>query len=135
MSILEQKNPSKQGDVGVAHAIAWFQKEGYIVCMPLSDSQCYDFVADIGSRIVKVQVKTTKFLAKDGHTYIVGLKTDNVPMDTSRIDYLFVMSGNEDQYCIPAKDLEVSTKLHLGYSVQDYLVSCGGIYLKTNRLV
>jgi hypothetical protein len=37
-----QENSNKQGNVGLAEAIAYFTRFGYTVSIPLTDSQKYD---------------------------------------------------------------------------------------------
>ena len=42
------KNSKAQGDIGLSQAIAYFAKEGYTVCIPLTDSQDYDLIVENG---------------------------------------------------------------------------------------
>jgi len=52
------RNSKNQGDAGVGQAIAYFTKLGYIVSIPLTDSQDYDLIVEIEDELKKVQVKT-----------------------------------------------------------------------------
>lgn len=54
-------NSKKQGDIGMCYAIAYFSKMGYTVNIPITDSQDYDLIIDREGKLLKVQVKTTKF--------------------------------------------------------------------------
>lgn len=47
-----------RGDVSEAIAIAAFMRLGYLVSRPLSNGLPYDFIADDGGRLMRVQVKT-----------------------------------------------------------------------------
>jgi HJR/Mrr/RecB family endonuclease len=59
-------NSKKQGDIGMCYAIAYFSKMGYTVNIPITDSQDYDLIIDREGKLLKVQVKTTKFKIRDG---------------------------------------------------------------------
>lgn len=52
-------NTKRQGAVGVAIAVAYYTKLGYAVFVPVSDVSRYDLVVDNGSRLIRVEVKTT----------------------------------------------------------------------------
>ena len=51
------KNTKIQGSIGLGQAIACFTKLGYIVSVPLNDSQDYDLIVEIDNKLYKVQVK------------------------------------------------------------------------------
>ncbi len=51
--------PRQQGDVGELSAIVWLAAQGFPVFKPLFHSPNYDLVADLGRRLVRVEVKTT----------------------------------------------------------------------------
>jgi Holliday junction resolvase-like predicted endonuclease len=51
--------PRIQGDVGELSAIVWLAGQGYPVFKPLFHSPHYDLVADLGDRLVRIEVKTT----------------------------------------------------------------------------
>lgn len=67
-------NSKKQGDIGMCYAMAYYAKLGWTVSIPVTDSQDYDLVVDNGTRLFKVQVKTTKSISPSGN-YIVSLRT------------------------------------------------------------
>lgn len=48
------------GDIGEFAAMAFFVREGFVVSKPLTANIKYDFIADYGGRLFKVQVKTTR---------------------------------------------------------------------------
>lgn len=67
-------NSKKQGDVGMCYAIAYYSRLGWTVSIPITDSQDYDLlVENTDNNILKVQVKTSRYLTEGG-TYQVSLK-------------------------------------------------------------
>ena len=105
-----QENSRKQGDVGLGAAIAWFTKKGYTTCVPLTDSQKYDLVVDMGKGLKRVQVKTTFFKKRSGH-YVVTTKTcggnrsgnKTHYFDNVNSDYLFAFTEEGSMYLIPSR--------------------------------
>ena len=97
-----------QGNVGVARAVYEYTKRGYTVLAPLSDSDKYDLVVDDGSSLLKVQVKTSRCVARSGG-YSVNLKTSggNTKVNTIKrrglndYDLLFVLTENGKCWNIP----------------------------------
>lgn len=67
-------NFKKQGDMGMCYAIAYYSKLGWTISIPVTDSQDYDLIVDTGTKLLKVQVKTTTQISEHG-IYIVSLKT------------------------------------------------------------
>jgi len=66
------KNSKKQGDAGLGVAIGWYATKGTTVCLPLTDSQSYDLIADEDDKLKKVQVKTSTYQRRG--RFVVGLK-------------------------------------------------------------
>lgn len=64
----------KQGDLGVAAAIAHYMNQGYVVCFPLTDTARYDLVVDKNGKLYRVEVKTTLAVTNYGN-YEVSLRT------------------------------------------------------------
>lgn len=127
--MLEQKNSKKQGDVGLGIAIGWCTAKGYCVSIPLSDSQEYDLVVDIGGKLNKVQIKTTNAKSKY-NIYAVGLRTGggNQSFITSKlfdpkaVDYLFILTGEGTKYFIPCTEMDNVNSISLGKLVERYKV-------------
>ena len=130
MAGLEQSNSSQQGNVGVTQATAYFQWHGCIPSMPPSDAQYYDFLVDVKHKVAKVQVKTTTHRKNSENIYTADLRTCNRPIDLSKIDYLFVLTGDCCMYCIPANKMTSTTSIDLNEEMQQYLVSVGGVYIQ-----
>lgn len=118
--LLRQRNPKKQGDVGLGAAIGWFTAHGYTVSVPLTDSQDYDLIVDDGNDLLRVQVKTTTFKMK-AH-YVVALKTCggnrkeawNKRFDHSSVELLFVLTEAGDKYLFKTSDFTAGSSMNLG---------------------
>ena len=119
-------NTVKQGTVGVASAIFEFCKRDWFVSIPINDIQKYDLVLDQGNGLKKVQVKTTK--SKMHNNYVVQLKTiltnKNINiiknLDTSNIDYLFILCEDSSKYFIPSNKIASKCALSLGKKYEEY---------------
>ena len=62
-------NRRQQGDLGEASAIEWLTRLGATVSVPVGHSPDYDLIAELGGRLLRVQVKTSTFHEQtpDGH--------------------------------------------------------------------
>lgn len=122
-------NSKKQGDLGVAIAIAYYTKKGYAVSIPLGDNTRYDLIIDDGTRLLKVQVKTT------GHVrhnyYIVSFCTQGgnqswngvVKVITEdEVDLVFVYTLGGSAYEFPVAAISGKKNLVLGDKVVQYRV-------------
>lgn len=94
-------NSKKQGDIGLGVAIGYFVRNGYVVSIPLTDSQDYDLIVDNGNKLLKVQVKTTGYktdygvyncslTVKGGNRSGTG-KTKKISLDS--FDLLFILTS------------------------------------------
>lgn len=106
-------NSKNQGDLGLGSAIAYFTEKGYTVSIPLTDSQDYDLIVDIGGNFCTIQVKTTSALKSSG-AYKVELRTlggnqswNGVYkfLDKSKIKYIYILCSNGDRYLVPTNIL------------------------------
>lgn len=102
------KNSKQQGNIGLGKAIHYFTLNGYIVSLPLNDSQDYDLIVDNGI-LNKVQVKTTKYISQYG-IYKVNLRVGGGNSKHNYIrkngkevkyDLLFILCDDGSQYIIP----------------------------------
>ena len=128
----KSKNFKKQGDTGLALAIAWFAKNEFTVCLPLTDSQDYDLIVESEGELKRVQVRTTTQIAASGK-FMVNLRvlggnrsgTGVVKKSQAlKYDVLFVVTDHGDQYLIPKCDIErLSSLLTLNDSTERYRVS------------
>lgn len=126
------KNSKKQGDVGLAFAIAYYSKEGWTISIPITDSQGYDLIIEDRGHIQRVQVKTTTHKSTYG-LYQVALRTNggnkssnrSKDFDVEECDILFCLTENGDMYSIPTPYLEVRATLSLGDKVKQFKVNMG----------
>lgn len=122
-------NTKQQGNIGIAHAMLYFSKQGYVVSVPMNDSQDYDLVVDIENTLHKVQVKTTSQVSSYGIP-IVSVKSSGGTsgsiygnVATSSATYLYVLHSNGDSWFIPvSNDLPKST-INLGDKYNSYKIT------------
>jgi hypothetical protein len=116
------------GNAGLSLGIAYFGSNGYIVSIPLNDTQGYDFVVDNGEELLKVEAKSTTFKTKYG-IYQVSLKSSGGTRGETykrvidgEADLLFILCDNMDMYVIPIKEIKNTTTINLGKQYQKYKV-------------
>ena len=118
----------EKGNTGLGMAIAYFVANGYVVSIPLNDTQDYDLVIEKNSELKKVQVKATGCKTKR-NVYQVSLKscggtkgsTYKRVIDTN-IDYLFIFSENLEMYLIPKDEIKNHATLNLCKKYSKYKV-------------
>lgn len=123
------KNTKKQGDWGLGAAIALFTRKEITVSIPLTDSQDYDLIIDYDG-LKTVQVKTTTYKRNNNYSVSLTVKGGNrssknqsiKKLDKKIVDYLFVITGDGEQYLIPTKDLKGSSGLSLYREYSKYKV-------------
>jgi hypothetical protein len=113
--------PREQGDIGELSAIVWLAGQGYPVFKPLFHSPHYDLVADLGSRLVRVEVKTTRLLRKGRWEVSVCTRGGNQSwngvtkrLDAGNCDYLFVLVGDGRRWFVPSTHFGGGRALRLG---------------------
>ena len=99
----------------------WLTHQGYAVFKPLFHSPNYDLVADLGHRMVRIEVKsTTQF--RHGR-WCVAVRTCGgnqswngvtKKLHAGRCDFLFVTVGDGRRWFIPAAHFGGGTALMLG---------------------
>lgn len=120
---------SLQGNIGLGVAIAYFTSKGLPVSIPLNDTQKYDLVVEIDGELKKVQIKTTSFKVYSNFT--VQLKNSGGSSGKSTIryfekddvDFLFILTIEQDMYLIPSKEINAKSSLSLNASREKYKVS------------
>lgn len=133
MTTIRNRNPRLQGLVGLGAAISWFIQAGYMVSIPLNDSQPYDLIADDGQRLHRVEVKTTTHRRATGN-FAVGISTNGgnrsrhtvKPFDTSASDLLFILTDDGDVYLMPSTAVAVRGSITLYGKYDRYRVVVGG---------
>jgi hypothetical protein len=121
------KNSKKQGDLGLGRAIGWLTECGYTVSIPLTDSQDYDLIVDIDNKLNKVQVKTTRYKNKYGIFMVnLSIKGGNQScntikiFDSSTVDYVFILTSENNMYFIPACEIKTKNNLNIGKLVDKF---------------
>jgi len=124
----KQKNSKTKGTVGVGHAIAYFTRIGWLVSIPINDSQSYDLVVDDGT-LRTVQVKTTTYKSKYG-IWEVDLRTTGgnqsfhttKTFDHSACDLLYVLVDDGESWLIPTTEFSNGSTLSLGKKYEQYKI-------------
>lgn len=118
----------EKGNSALGIAIAYFTTNGYVVSIPLNDTQDYDLVIEKDGHYYGVQVKGTSCKTKYG-VYQVALKscggtegkTYKTVVDTN-VDYLFVVTDKIDMYMIPKETIRNRSTLNLCDKYEKYKV-------------
>lgn len=108
--------------------IAYFTTNGYVVSIPLNDTQDYDLVIEKDGDLKTVQVKSTGCKTSNG-IYQVALKscggtnggTYKTLIDT-KIDFLFVLNEKLEMYLIPKNKISNKSTLNLCDKYIEYKV-------------
>ena len=109
----------EKGNSGLGMAIAYFSTNGYVVSIPLNDTQDYDLIIEKDNKIKTVQVKATSCKTKNG-SYQVALKscggtkgkTYKTFIDTD-VDCLFVVTDTKRLYYIPKDYIKNKSTLNI----------------------
>jgi hypothetical protein len=99
----------------------WFASKGAHIALPVGHSPDWDFIAELGERLLKVQVKTCIAFRNNRWPVSVCTRGGNQSwnglvkrFDPAQCDYLFVVVGNGRRWCIPANALEGGTRIAVG---------------------
>jgi PD-(D/E)XK endonuclease len=113
--------PREQGDIGELSAIVWLAGKGYPVFKPLFHSPHYDLVADLGGRLVRIEVKTSTLFRKGRWDVSVCTRGGNQswngltkPLDPANCDFLFVLVRDGRRWFIPSSHFGGGRCLRLG---------------------
>lgn len=117
-----------KGNSSLGIAIAYYASNGYIVSIPLNDTQDYDLVVDKDNSIKKVQVKSTGCKTKYGN-YQVALKscggtkgkTYKTIIETN-IDEVFIVTKDLEIYILPIEELKNKSTINICSKYQKYKV-------------
>ena len=113
--------PRIQGDFGERAALPWLIAQGAHVSIPFGHSPHYDLVADLGGRLLRVQVKTSACRQDQRWVVTVCTRGGNQSwsglvkkLDLARLDYLFVLVADGRQWFIPAGRVQGGRGILLG---------------------
>lgn len=118
----------EKGNSGMGLAIAYFTTNGYIVSIPLNDTQDYDLIVDKNNILKRVQVKSTGCKTKYGN-YQVALKscggtkgkTYKTIIETE-VELIFIVTESKRMYLIPKKIIKNKATLNLCSKYSQYQV-------------
>lgn len=113
-------NSKKQGDIGMCYAMAYYSKLGWTISIPITDSQDYDLIVDNGTRLFKVQVKTTKSISPSGNRSGTGKCKD---FSENSSDLLFALTDSGECYSIPRSEISAVSSVVLGDRYLPYRVT------------
>jgi hypothetical protein len=113
--------PRQQGDLGELSAMVWLTEKGANVFKPVFHSPDVDLVADLGDRLISVEVKTCDSIQNGRWRVQICTRGGNQSwsglvkyFDPGRCDYLFVHVGDGRRWFIPTERLECRWALTLG---------------------
>jgi hypothetical protein len=113
------KTNKEKGNSGLGMAIAYFTTNGYVVAIPLNDTQDYDLIIEKDGEIKTVQVKSTGCKTRN-RIYQVALKscggTNGKTYKTlieNKVDFLFVLNEKLEMYLIPKNKIRNKATLNL----------------------
>jgi hypothetical protein len=99
----------------------WFASKGAAIYFPIGHSPDTDFIAVLGDRLVRVQVKTctcwhdgrwnVQLSTRGGNRSWTGTVKR---LTADRCDYLFVVAGDGRRWCIPATTVDGGSHICLG---------------------
>lgn len=118
-------NSSQLGNIGVGRAIDYFTSLGYVVSIPLTDSQDYDIIVDDGN-IQRIQVKycavkrddkRVKYRRRSGSKKRAIKKDEDV-----KCDYVFVAGIDGIDWLIPRHIMHDRMYLNENGKAAQYIV-------------
>ena len=99
----------------------WLAWQGASVAVPVFNNRHWDVMAELGDRVLRVQVKTSRCFRLGRWQVSVATRGGNQSwngvaklLDPSRFDYLFVLVGDGRRWFIPADRLSGGRGLCLG---------------------
>lgn len=112
-------NSKQKGNLGVGQAINHFLSIGYIVSLPINDSQPYDLIVDFPDiGLKKIEIKTTLEVTKRRIPRVDlrstgGNQSRNYCMsfNPKHCDFVFVHAPNHGCWLIPSDDCKNSMNL------------------------
>jgi hypothetical protein len=99
----------------------WFGAQGAAVFVPVFHSRDYDLVVDLGSGLMRVQVKTSNCFINGRWDITLCTRGGNQSwsghvkyLDPAHYDLLFVLVGDGRRWLIPAADVGGGSGMRLG---------------------
>ena len=122
---------SKQGNIGLGQAIAYYMSKGFMVALPVNDTQPYDLVVDKfdGKGLQRVSVKTTRYQTDNlAKSFVVkissssGMKRSYNPFDKQSCDLMFIYTISQEIWEIPSLDINSGTMITLNENLLKYKI-------------
>jgi hypothetical protein len=119
-------NRRVQGDLGEFSAMEWLASKGALVWIPLGHSPDVDLMAELGSQLMRIQMKTSTLLrpTPDGQDrWDVSIATNGgnrswggttKKFNPEHVDYLFALVGDGRRWFIPSSAVEARRAVKLG---------------------
>lgn len=128
--ILFSTNKEK-GMAGLSIAIAYFGSNGYVVSIPLNDTQDYDLVVEKDNKFYKVQCRSSGSLNSNGLYYSLHLRsvgganggTCYGTLKDSNADLCFAVTEDMRYYLFPVSIITQGSRVVLNESFDKYLVT------------
>lgn len=84
-----------KGDIAVSAVIFDLSKKGYFISVPLSENSPYDILCDVGSKILRIQVKyRTDSIIPTNTTWADKNGTHRTKIDVAAIDYFALVTDD-----------------------------------------
>ena len=110
-----------QGDQGEVHAVCWLASRGWLSGVPIGNNPDYDVIADIDGRLVKVQVKTSRYFRHERWTVTLCTAGGNQSwtgivkrFSPERYEYLYAHVADGRRWFIPSGVIEGGRAILLG---------------------
>ena len=131
MSIILFSTNKEKGMAGLSIAIAYFGSNGYVVSIPLNDTQDYDLVVEKDNKFYKVQCRSSGALNSNGLYYSLHLRsfgganggTYYGTLKDSNADLCFVVTADSRHYLFPVEIITQKGAVVLNESFNKYLVT------------
>lgn len=113
-----------KGNVGVGRAIQYFTSQGFVVSIPLNDSQGYDLIVEIEHKLYRIQVKTSTVTGGYGESWDIALRTTGGTrnnktaknFDSASCDSIFVVVDTGRMWLIPTDHVKAKTSITVGHT-------------------
>lgn len=119
----------EKGNTSLGMAIAYYSSRGYIVSIPMNDTQDYDLIVDDNNKLKKIQVKSTGCKTKYDN-YQVALKScggtkgkEYKTVIETKVDEVFIFTKDIDFYIIPIEDIKNKSTITLYKKYDRYKVT------------
>ena len=113
--------PRVQGDLGELPAMDWLVGQGYALYLPLGHSPNVDLIAERGSELLRVQVKTSTVYRKGRWDVTICTRGGNRSWSglvkhfrPEQCEKLFVLVADGRRWFIPSHSVEAGAGLRLG---------------------